>query len=110
MATGAAHRGCLRNLGRILICILIISAVLLVGGTIYVGTVTLTNPTAAYERRLPLPSQHSLELSIRPACTWDMPAIVACYHGGVRTHPEVSLVYATPTARHVLVSFALPWG
>ena len=96
------------NLGRILTMILLTGAMLLVGGAIAVGMVILTDKTSAVDRRPPLPGQHTLELSKRPACTWAMPAIIMCYHSGLRTHPELRLVYHTPSTRQVLLSFDLP--
>jgi hypothetical protein len=74
------------------------------------ATIILTDTSEDFERRLRLPNQLSLAIIKRPACTWDTPAIIECHHGGVRLYPEVQLVYATPTMRHVLVSFTLPWG
>jgi hypothetical protein len=95
-------------LERILAIILMTSSVLLVSGTIYAGAVILTHTTAAFERLVPLPKQHTLELSKRPACTWDRPSIIACYQGGLHPHPEMRLIYYDTNSRHVLVSFELP--
>jgi hypothetical protein len=75
---------------------------------IYLGPVVLTDPTVAFERRLPLPGQHSLAIVRRPVCTWDRPSIVECYQGGVRAHPEASLEYCTAGECRALVSFTLP--
>ena len=108
MVSGDARRGCLTHLVRILTIMVAMSALLLVSGAICFGMVILPETTTAFERRLLLPNQHSLVISKRPACTWDTPAIIACYRDGVHPHPEVSLIYETATTRRVVVSFELP--
>jgi hypothetical protein len=96
MATGDERSRWFRHLGRILTVILATNGTLLVSGRSYRGAVILTDTTAAFDPQPPLPNQHIIGISKRPACT-DMPAIMACYQGGLRRHPDLSLVYYTPS-------------
>jgi hypothetical protein len=96
------------KLGRILTTILLTSAMLLVGATIYVGTAMLTNTTSVFSASLSLTGRHSLEISKRPICDWYVPSINSCYYGGQPKHSEVSLVYHTSGIRQALVVFELP--
>jgi hypothetical protein len=99
---------CFMYAGRIPIIFLIISALLLVSGMVYGSAVILTATLPAFDGQLALPNQHSVAIVKRPACTWDIPAIIACYRGGLRSHPELDVIYSTPNTRQVLVSFELP--